>query len=99
MSLRGHIRYLARKVDRDLEREPRTKEKQEMPQKVILSVGGDDYEAGTVEEVINLTGPIYHEIDERANIAYGIAKYIASVVESLTLDPDYEADSIRIELQ
>lgn len=69
-----------------------------MSDKVILSVGDEDLEAGTVEEVISVLGPIYHEIDEQSNIAYGIAKYVASIVEGLIVD-DSDSDTRHIKVR
>lgn len=63
---------------------------------VVLSIGDDEIEVGTIEEVVSLLGPDCHEI---AMVAYRIAGFIASVAESVALDPDMETAEITLEIR
>lgn len=94
MSLQGYINKLCNEVSREFE-----KEFFNMPDKVILSVGDEEFEAGTVEDVLRVLGRIFHEIDEQSNVAYGIAKYIASVAEGLIVDADSDEVNIKVRIE
>ena len=69
-----------------------------MSRVVVLTLGEDEIEAGTIEEVVALLGPA-SRLATKSPTAFRIAGFVASVVESVSVSPDGDTAEIKLEIR